>query len=104
MTDMAPAGATPATACAKTGKKESFRRRRPSTGERGVMKPSPRADTGYQLSLRMGGLALLRRGASHRAAVQNISISALPTIATDVFPNVSNMLTEMGIFGLEFLK
>jgi hypothetical protein len=61
MTDIAPAGATPATACAKTGKKESFRRLRPSTGERGVMKRSPRADTVTNFPS-MGTLALLMRG------------------------------------------
>ena len=36
--------------CAKTGKKESFRRLRPSTGEREVLKRSPRADIGNQPS------------------------------------------------------
>jgi hypothetical protein len=52
----------------------------------------------------MGVLASLRGGASHRATVQNISISALATIATGTFPNVSNMLTRVGISDAEFLK
>ncbi|GEB66614.1 hypothetical protein SAT01_40620 [Sinomonas atrocyanea] len=58
MTAIDPAGATAATAWAKTGRKESLRRLKPSTGDRGVMKRS-RADTWNQLSFRWAGLALL---------------------------------------------
>ena len=50
-----------------------------------------------------GRLALLMRDASHRPEGQNISIPRPATTVANMFLNVSNMLTALGKYALEFL-